>query len=145
MLMVLKRRKRIQISASSAFITPSLRLLDLLESLLITKRELLEESESAQSTLRPRLETITKRSNKPLTSNKDKPKGSSKLRLEMTTTGSQMRISTVSYTTQTPFKSSKVKIAKLKLPSSMMTSPDKFASRSLKPSRPSPPKNWLKL
>jgi hypothetical protein len=95
--------------------------------------------------LRPRLETITPKLSKPLTSNKDKRKVTSKLRLEMTTIGSQMRISSVSFITQTPSKSSKVKIAELESPLSMMTSPDKFASRRARPSRPSLPKKLLKL
>jgi len=49
----------------------------------------------------------------------------------MTTTGSQMRISLFNFMIQTPILSFKVKIAELELPSSMMTSPDKFASKIL--------------
>lgn len=86
-----------------------------------------------------------KKLKQPLNSNKDKLKVSSKLKSEMTTTGSQMRISSFSSTTQTLFKSLKVKILELESLSSMMTSLDKFASRRLKPSRLSPQKKMLKL
>ena len=145
MLSILMKRLRMINLALNAFITQYLKHLDLFKSMFLIREEPLDLLEFRPLTIWPRLETIMKKSKKLLNSKMETMLSSSLLRSETTITGSQMKISTFSYTTQTHQRNFKDKILEPESPLSMMTSPDRFASRSPSLSRPLPPKKLQKL
>lgn len=113
--------------------------------MFITKLDKLEQLDAALSMLRPRLEMITKKLEKTLPLPQENQLSSLLLRLEMMTTGSQMRISMFNSMTQILLRNLRELILKLESLLSMMISQDKFALKKPNKLKLLPQRKLLRL